>query len=148
MAARKKVNPPIVVPINIEQLKELLSDNYALKDREIAKDNFLQKTWRPAIAVLYLTLLLLDYGIRPVVNQFMADDFDLAATVEVVKDLESSTQIRVIDIAAKHEKWPPILNEFVHLAFGTILTAAAATRGMEKTTRIKNQPARRKEGGA
>ncbi len=102
------------------------------------KDGFFQKYWRPAVAALYLMLCLLDYGVRPLVNQYYAKQFDLSATVEAIKPLEPSVQVKALEIAARNEIWPPILNDMVHLAFGAILSAAATTRGMEKIQRAKN----------
>lgn len=119
-----------------EQLKELYQ-NASIKDREVVKDNFVQKYWRPGMAGLYMFLMLLDYGIRPVVNQYYAKNFDLAATVTSISQLDSTVQIKALEIASRNEIWPPILNEFVHLAFGAVLTAAATTRGMEKMKRIE-----------
>ncbi len=114
--------PLLVTPVNPEDVAS-------------KKDAFVQKYWRPAMAILYLFLCLLDYGIRPVVNQYYAKQFDLAITVQAIKPLESAVQIKALEIAARNEIWPPILNEFVHLAFGAILTAAATTRGLEKMKR-------------
>lgn len=91
------------------------------------------------MAVLYLLLVFLDYGVRPVVNQVYANKFDLSATVEAIKPLEPVVQVKALEIAARNEIWPPILNEFVHLAFGAILSASAATRGFEKIQREKNK---------
>ena len=110
-----------------------------MKDRELVKDNFFQKYWRPAMAGLYMLLMILDYGVRPLVNQWHANEFDLATTVESIAPLDPSVQVKALDIASRNELWPPILNEFVHLAFGAILTASAATRGMEKIQRNKRR---------
>ena len=121
-----------------EQLKELYQGDHFMKDRELVKDNFFQKYWRPAMAGLYMLLMILDYGVRPVVNQYYASDFDLSVTVEAIAPLDPAVQVKALDIASRNELWPPILNEFVHLAFGAILTASAATRGMEKMKRLDN----------
>ena len=105
---------------------------------EPVKENIFKAYWRPAMAGLYLLLCLLDYGVRPIVNQYYANQFDLAAVVEIVQTLPPATQVKALEIAARNEIWPPILNEFVHLAFGAIIAAAATTRGMEKIQRAKN----------
>ena len=114
--------PLLISPVNQETLNP-------------KKDSFLQKYWRPSMAILYLFLCLLDYGVRPVVNQYYANKFDLSATVEAIQPLDPAVQVKALEIAARNEIWPPILNEFVHLAFGAILTAAATTRGLEKMKR-------------
>jgi len=118
--------PILVSPVNYEHITP-------------KEDSFLQKYWRPAMAILYLLLVFLDYGIRPIVNQYYAKEFDLSATVEAIKPLDPSVQVKALEIAARNEIWPPILNEFVHLAFGAILTAAATTRGLEKIQKQKNK---------
>ncbi len=122
-----------------DQLKELYQGDHFMKDRELVKDNFFQKYWRPAMAGLYMLLMILDYGVRPVVNQYYANKFDLATSVAAISELDPSVQVKALDIASRNEIWPPILNEFVHLAFGAILTASAATRGMEKMKRLDNK---------
>lgn len=104
------------------------------------KENWLKSNWRPAMALLYLFLCTLDYAIRPIVNEIGAKDYSLAETVEIIKDLNPTVQVQIIQNASSHEKWPPILTEFVHLAFGAILTGAAITRGMEKTAKVNNPP--------
>ena len=121
-----------------EQLKELYQGDHFMKDRELVKDNFFQKYWRPAMAGLYMLLLILDYGVRPLVNQWHANEFDLSATVVAIAPLDPSVQVKALDIASRNEIWPAILNEFVHLAFGAVLTAAATTRGFEKMKRLDN----------
>jgi hypothetical protein len=102
------------------------------------KESAFKQYWRPAMAILYLLLCFLDYAVRPIVNELSAKNFDLAETVAVIQNLNPSLQVTALEIASTHEKWPPILSEFVHMAFGAILTGAAITRGMEKTARAKN----------
>lgn len=101
------------------------------------KESAFKQYWRPAMAILYLLLCFLDYAVRPIVNELSAKNFDLAETVAVIQNLNPSLQVTALEIASTHEKWPPILSEFVHMAFGAILTGAAITRGMEKTARVK-----------
>ena len=115
--------PLVIMPVDDDSIAE--------------KENILKQYWRPAMAVLYLLLCFLDYAVRPVVNELGAKDFNLAETVAIVRDLNPALQIEALEIASTHEKWPPILSEFVHMAFGAILTGAAITRGMEKTARVK-----------
>jgi len=126
----------VTLNLSHEQLKELYQGDSFMKDRELVKDNFFQKYWRPGMAGLYMLLMVLDYGVRPLVNQWHANEFDLSATVVAISPLDPQVQVKALDIASRNEIWPPILNEFVHLAFGAILTAAATTRGMEKMRRL------------
>ena len=128
----------VTLNLTHDQLKELYQGDSFMKDRELVKDNFFQKYWRPAMAGLYMLLMILDYGVRPLVNQYHANEFDLSATVVSISPLDPSVQVKALDIASRNELWPPILNEFVHLAFGAVLTAAATTRGLEKMKRQGN----------
>lgn len=131
--------PEVTLNLSHAQLKELYQGDHFMKDRELVKDNFFQKYWRPGMAGLYMLLMLLDYGVRPVVNQYYANKFDLAESVQAISELDPSVQVKALDIASRNEVWPPILNSFVHLAFGAILTAAATTRGFEKMKRLENK---------
>ena len=115
--------------------KPILVSTVNQEDVSPEKDSFIQKYWRPSMAILYLTLCLLDYGVRPIVNQYYAKQFDLPTVVEAIKPLEPVVQVKALEIAARNEIWPPILNDMFHLAFGAILTAAATTRGLEKMKR-------------
>lgn len=141
------MNQPETPNIGKDTIIMINVDDPAFRDslaREIAKrnqtqDGFLQKYWRPAAAVLYLSLCFLDYAVRPIVNQYYARDFDLVTATIAIEKLEPATQVRALEIASRNELWPPIMNEFVHLAFGAMLSAAATTRGMEKIQREKNR---------
>lgn len=100
-------------------------------------DDWFNKSWRPAMALLYFFLCVLDYGIRPLTNIIESKKFDLVKTVEIIHELPAATQVQLLQLSKDKEPWPPILNEFVHVAFGAILGVAAYTRGTEKIERIK-----------
>lgn len=100
-------------------------------------ESWYQRSWRPMMAYLYLFLCFLDYGVRPAVNYYLFKQFNLVQVVSTIKDLEPTVQIQIIEVLRQDEAIEPILSEFVHLAFGAILGAAAFTRGQEKTNRIK-----------
>lgn len=102
-------------------------------------DKWYQRTWRPAMAFLYFGLCLLDYGIRPAVNYFEYQKFELTAVVQDITELESPVQVQIIETLREQQAIPPILSEFVHIAFGTVLGAAAYTRGREKIERERSQ---------
>jgi len=87
-----------------EQLKELYGGEHFMKDRELSKDNFFQKYWRPAMAGLYMLLMVLDYGVRPMVNQYYANKFDLSVTVEAIAPLEPTVQVKALDIASRRRQ--------------------------------------------
>lgn len=88
--------------------------------------------WRPSMAALYFFIVLLDFGIRPIVNVTLAKEFSLGPTVEAVKDLEPIVQIEAIKIASRQEVWPMITTPDIHYTFLVILGIAAWTRGKEK----------------
>lgn len=135
--------PMFTLPVTEEALRKLYSDGtpnwseYAAGRTEI-KEGFFQKYWRPAVAILYILLLILDYMVRPVVNQMTASEIDFGQTVGIVKQLDPTIQLKALEIQTKQEKWPPILPEFLHMALGAIITASAATRGWEKANRAKH----------
>lgn len=95
-------------------------------------ETWYQRSWRPMMAFLYLTLCLLDYGVRPAINFYFFKQFNLVQTVESIQNLDSAVQIQIIEVLRKNEAIQPILPEFVHLAFGAILGVAAYSRGKEK----------------
>lgn len=134
--------PVFSFPVTEDTLRKMYSDGgpdwgtYAA-GRTVIKEGFFQKYWRPAVAILYILLLILDYMVRPVVNQYYAKDFNFAQSVAVIKDLDPAVQLPALELSAKQEKWPPILPEFLHMALGAIITASAATRGWEKANRAK-----------
>lgn len=97
-----------------------------------------QKYWRPACAGVYLFLVVVDYAVRPAINYLLRKDFDLANTVAEIINLDPAVQVKIIETVANAEAITPILPEFVHLAFGAILGAAAYTRGKEKIARLQN----------
>lgn len=101
-------------------------------------EKWYQRSWRPAMAGLYLLLLLIDYAIRPAVNYWEYQKFELVTTVSAITELEPTVQIQLIQTLREGQAIPPILTEFVHLAFGTILGAAAYTRGREKIERLRS----------
>lgn len=100
-------------------------------------ESWYQRSWRPMMAYLYLFLCFLDYGVRPAVNYYLFKQFNLVQVVSTIKELDPTVQVQIIEVLRHDEAIEPILSEFVHLAFGAILGAAAFTRGQEKGTRIK-----------
>lgn len=94
-------------------------------------EHWYQRAWRPSMAAIYMMLCILDYGIRPIVNYYQTKIYSLSETVSIIQDLEPTVQIQILN-QSRQEAVPPILSEFVHLAFGAILGVAAFSRGMEK----------------
>lgn len=100
---------------------------------------FMRQYWRPAMAMVYLVMCLLNYAVRPVVNTVIASKADIAEIVMVVKDTDPSLQARALELAVKDEVWKDVLPESVHITFGVILGVAAWTRGQEKIQTLKSQ---------
>lgn len=99
---------------------------------------WMRNYWRPAIAVLYATILFLDFIVRPIVNITYAEEFDLVQTVEAVKELDPMVQVQAIEIASRNELWPQITNQELHYVFLVLLGITAWTRGQEKIASNKN----------
>ena len=102
-------------------------------------ERWYQRMWRPMMAGIYMFLCVLDYGVRPMINYAFSKQFNLAETVFIIKDLEPTVQVRILD-NSKQVLMDPILTEFVHLAFGAILGIAAFSRGSEKGFTTGSQP--------
>jgi hypothetical protein len=96
-------------------------------------EHWYQRAWRPSMAAIYMMLCILDYGVRPIVNYYQTKIYSLSQIVETIQELEPTVQIQILN-QSRQEAVPPILSEFVHLAFGAILGVAAFSRGMEKPT--------------
>ena len=84
------------------------------------KEPLYKKIWRPLCAFVYLSICLFDFIIFPVY-------------LETQKDwvgLEEKAQIAMIE-----KQYNPLTlrsGGMIHLAFGSLLTGAAVTRGLKK----------------
>lgn len=94
-------------------------------------EKWYQRMWRPSMAAIYMLLCVLDYGVRPMINYYQATEVDVIEIVQEIEDLQPSVQMQIIE-QTRQEYIPPILTEFVHLAFGAILGVAAFSRGSQK----------------
>ena len=81
-----------------------------------------QRLWKPSIAYTYLFLVIGDYALRPTLNYFRAKQFDLTETVQAILPLPPTTQVVVLQNMQKNDM-PPILSEFVHIAFGAMIAS-------------------------
>jgi hypothetical protein len=99
----------------------------------LGEGNWISRNWRPYMAVVYIIICILDYIIRPSINYYEARKFDLGHEVQYLVQLEPTAQMKTIEILSSGETIPPILPEFVHLAFGAI----AWTRGRERIERVR-----------
>ena len=104
----------------------------------LIKDNWLQKWWRPTVAVTYLLISILDFAIMPVIyeiwQQAPKDIILMAQEFE-----EPSVQITIIQTFHQTKSWTPLTlmgGGLFHFAFGAIVAGSAITRGWEKKQRI------------
>ena len=102
----------------------------------------LQKLWRPSVAVVYLITVIFDFIIMPIyVESTNRVTIDYVLLEEINKMTQANTQIEIarkMDVAKR--VWRPLTLEgggLLHVAFGSILTGAAITRGMEKKTAVE-----------
>jgi len=96
-------------------------------------EKWYQRAWRPSMAFVYMILCIIDYGVRPFINYYEKNkQHDLTKIVKEIKEIsDPMVQIKLLEYNSK-EKFEPILNEFVHLAFGAILGISAFSRNEEK----------------
>lgn len=107
------------------------------------KQNYMKwfyKEWRPTMAIIYMVLCILDYGVRPVVNYYESKVNETNnIPIEELQDLDPQVQRELInnwdDNAINIE---PILNEVVHVAFGAIIGVSAYGRSQEILNRSNN----------
>lgn len=94
-------------------------------------EKWYQRAWRPLMAMLYMILNIFDYIIRPLINYSYVKNIDIVDILLKLKDYDTVVQIKLIENLG-NAVIPPIMPEFLHLAFGAILGVAAFSRGMEK----------------
>jgi hypothetical protein len=88
---------------------------------EQVKDNWIQKHWRPIVAISYVVIILFDFVVAPI----------LWSVVQV------NNEIMIESI----KQWTPLTLEsggLFHMAIGAILGVAAFTRGQEKIQRLRS----------
>lgn len=103
----------------------------------------LQKLWRPSVAVVYLITVIFDFIIMPVYvenTNKITIDYALLDRINKLEQAQTQTEIaRKMDVAKR--TWKPLTLEgggLFHVAFGSILTGAAITRGLEKTAQARS----------
>lgn len=112
---------------------------------DILQERWYQRYWRPCMAFLYMGLCILDYAIRPTVNYYQVKQLDLPVIVQTIKGLDAPAQVQVLQTSQQSIIMPPILNEFVHVAFGTVLGIAAFTRLQEKQVQQQQMAQKRNQ---
>jgi hypothetical protein len=102
-------------------------------------ETWLNRTWRPAAAVVYLLICLFDFIIAPAFMGFKSAS--IAQMAVAVKDLEPTVASALI---AARTPWEPLTLQgsgLFHVAFGAILGVAAWTRGAAQIEQVKQQGA-------
>jgi len=94
-------------------------------------EKWYQRAWRPMMAMLYMLLNFFDYVVRPIINYIYVKNVDIVTVLLQLKDLDTVVQIKIIE-SLGNSVIPPIMPEYLHIAFAAILGVAAYTRGMEK----------------
>lgn len=98
-------------------------------------ESWLNRTWRPAAAVVYLAICLFDFIIAPSYMGFSATD-----TTKLVTGLRDINTELAIAIIQNKTPWVPLTLQgsgLFHVAFGAILGVAAWTRGNAQIEQIR-----------
>lgn len=80
------------------------------------------------MAFIYAVLVLFDYLVRPLLNLWFVRRSDPSEVVALVRDLEPTVAVRIVDAYTRPETIAPVLSEFVHLTFAAVLGIAAYRR--------------------
>lgn len=100
-------------------------------------ESWLNRTWRPAAAVVYLMICLFDFIIAPAFMGFKSAN--IAQLAGSVKGLDPAVAIAIIQ---NRTPWQPLTLQgsgLFHVAFGAILGVAAWTRGSAQIEQIRQQ---------
>lgn len=100
-------------------------------------ENWINRFWRPAAAVVYLTICLFDFVIAPAVMGFRTAN--LEAFSQSLHGLDPAVAIALLQ---NRTPWQPLTLQgsgLFHIAFGAILGVTAWTRGSAQIEYIKQQ---------
>jgi len=105
-------------------------------------ENPFKKYWRPAAAIVYLSICIFDFIIMPVYIEHsnVNKNFENAIILSL-KYTDPQVQIKALDTFAKKRSWEPLTlvgGGLFHVSFGAILGVAAWTRGREKQINASN----------
>ena len=102
-----------------------------------AGESWLNRTWRPIAAVVYLAICIFDFIIAPAFMGFKSAN--LAQIAGAVKGLDPAIAVAIIQ---NRTPWQPLTLQgsgLFHVAFGAILGVAAWTRGTAQIEQIRQQ---------
>jgi hypothetical protein len=114
------------------------------KKKQIKKDPYdpleegegwLNRSWRPAAAVVYLAICVFDFIVAPAFMGFKSAN--MAQMAAAIKDLDPQIAVALIQ---NRTPWQPLTMQgsgLFHVAFGAILGVAAWTRGSAQIESIR-----------
>lgn len=100
-------------------------------------ENWINRTWRPAAAIVYLIICLFDFIIAPAFMGFKSTN--IAQMAASLKGLDPTVAIALVQ---NRTPWIPLTMQgsgLFHVAFGAILGVAAWTRGTAQIEQIRQQ---------
>ena len=98
-------------------------------------ESWLNRTWRPAAAIVYLIICLFDFVLAPAFMGFKSANISVMA--QSLKGLDPAVAIAIIQ---NRTPWVPLTMQgsgLFHVAFGAILGVAAWTRGNAQIEQIR-----------
>lgn len=98
-------------------------------------ESWLNRTWRPAAAIVYLVICLFDFILAPAFMGFKSAN--VAQMANSIKGLDPAVAIAIIQ---NRTPWQPLTLQgsgLFHVAFGAILGVAAWTRGNAQIEQIR-----------
>lgn len=98
-------------------------------------ESWLNRTWRPAAAVVYLIICMFDFVLAPAFMGFKSANISMMA--QSLKGLDPAVAIAIIQ---NRTPWVPLTMQgsgLFHVAFGAILGVAAWTRGNAQIEQIR-----------
>jgi len=108
---------------------------------QTVEESFWKKGWRPAMAWVYVAIVLFDFLIAPTImliffgqaqaSVIMPAGLTAAEYIEILKAIPPPT----------YQAWTPLTLQaggFFHITMGVILGIGSYTRGVEKQKRVEN----------
>lgn len=107
-------------------------------------DTWLQTTWRPVAAFVYLFICLTDFVFMPIYYEIVNPAIAPDKLVALALRFDGAAQVQALTTLHTETAWTPLTlrgGGLFHLAFGAILGVSALTRGQEQTERVRQDGA-------
>ena len=109
------------------------------KELTIAEEPIYKKGWRPALAWAYVTIVIFDFLIAPLI---MMAFFGAVQIPILPQGLTGSEIIEIIKALPEpvYHQWVPLTLQaggFFHIAMGGMIGVGSWTRGVEKQKRVE-----------